>query len=154
MQEKYEDLKPEGAQEIADTLLAQERRSFETLTEWDRRITNVNFVTNGAGAIACLAYLDAATGPPHMKLSLLLFTLGVVATGIELRAMYQSWAVIMSETSRRYRGFVNNELTVAEAAPVQADNRTATAIGYCAGWAFQLCFIAGVLIGGIGFFAD
>lgn len=75
MQEKYNELEAERAQRIADTLKGQQREAFGNLSEYDRRITTHNFVTNGGGAVACLTYLGTGTDFPHTTIALVIFTI-------------------------------------------------------------------------------
>lgn len=150
MQEKYDELEPVAAQRIADTLKGQQREAFGNLAEYDKRITTHNFVTNGGGAVACLTYLGTGADAPHIKVALVLFTLGVIAVGIELRAMLSSWASLTSDAGRRHRGFLTNQITVAEASKSAPDNERARNINHVAGWVSQIAFVVGVVVGGVG----
>ena len=150
MQEKYDELGPERAQRIADTLKAQQREAYGNLSEYDKRITTHNFVTNGGGAVACLTYLGTGADLAHIKFALVLFTIGVIAVGVELRAMYSGWVALTSDAGRRHRGFLTSELTVADVSKPAPDNKRARNVNHVAGWVSQVGFIAGIIVGGIG----
>jgi hypothetical protein len=152
MQEKYNELPPEGAERIADTLKVQQREAFDTLTNYDKRIATHNFVTNGAGAVAILAYLGTGAESGYLLVSLSLFTVGVVSVGAQLRAMYSSWWALTADAGRRHRGFLNNQLTVKDAASSNPDNERAASISNIASWISQATFILGAILGGLGFF--
>lgn len=150
MQEKYDELNPERAQRIADTLKGQQREGFEAVSEYDKRITTHNFVTNGGGAVACLTYLGTGTDSTHIEVALVIFTIGVIAVGIELRAMLTIWSALTSDAGRRHRGFLTNLLTVADASKSAPNNQCARYTNHVAGWVSQLMFIVGVVVGGMG----
>ena len=152
MQEKHDELEPERAKRIADTLKGQQREAFGNVFEFDKRITTHNFVTNGGGAVACLTYLGSGTDSAHIKIALVIFTIGVIAVGLELRAMLASWSALTGDAGRRHRGFLANKMTVAEASKSMPDNKRATNVNHVAGWVSQIGFVVGVIVGGLGFF--
>ena len=151
MSEKIEELPEETAPHLAEVLQNQQREGVSHLADVDKRVTNTNFLTNGGGAIATLAFLGTGADLSNAKVALMLFTAGVVATGVELRSHLKYWGVLSDDASRRHRGFLNNELTVKECLVPPEIGKTYQTINHYAGWLSQICFIAGVLVGGIGF---
>lgn len=152
MNERHSELPPETADRLSDVLLKKGRETLEISLDLDKRLTNTNFLTNGGGAVAVLTYLATNPSIPALKVSLVLFTIGVIATGIELRALLKFFGELHNDASKRLRGFLNDTMTAREAG-LGGENVgwIHKKVNHYAGWASQLCFIGGVLVGAYGF---
>lgn len=152
MTERYSQLPKEKAERLLDLLGSQSREAFEAVADLDNRLTNTNFLTNGGGAVAALAFLGEHPDAGALKISLCLFAIGVVATGLELRSLMKYWGELCSDANRRRRGFANESLTVEEVAVVPAElgNRHKF-INHWAGVVSQWTFALGFLVGAWGF---
>lgn len=147
---KFDELPHEMRLRIADQLLAQQEESLSAIKELDKRLTNTNFLTNGGGAVATLAFLETGADSQWVQCALILFIFGVVSTGIELRAMLNFYDELARETRRKHSGFLNNELSVEECLVALDVGKCYGAINHYAGLISQICFIAGVLVGSVG----
>ncbi len=152
MSEKFDELEQERAISLAETLRGQGREGAAAVAELDKRLTNTNFLTNGGGAVAMLTFMGSGAAVPLAEVALVLFTFGVVATGIELRALLKYWAELTKDANRRHRGFLDNELTVKECLVPKNIGKAYENINHFAGLASQLLFVAGAVVGGLGFF--
>jgi hypothetical protein len=114
MQEVRAQLDPARVAALDEVLAAQSRESLEWLRDIDSQLTRNNFITNGGAAVAVLAFIGTGHAPTEMLWPLGFFTAGVLATGIELRALAVDVAALHSDASRRRRGFANGELKVLD----------------------------------------
>ncbi len=151
MDKKYREVDLEKALKITEYLKDHRKETRSFIADFDKRITNTNYLTNGGGAVAVLACLGSKSPSPLIEYSLVLFLAGVILTGIELRAMLKFWSVLYKDVDRRLEGFVDNELTIEQCLTPKGLGRKYQNINNYAGWGSQLCFSAGVIIGGIGF---
>lgn len=124
----------------------------DRIWELDKRLTNTNFLTNGGGAIAILAFIGENSTSLVIKIALILFTLGVIATGIELRALLVYVAQIAKDNRRRTNSFNQNLITASELGTIPDDiGKLAKLINHNSGLASQIFFVAGVTTGAFGF---
>lgn len=148
MDQHYRDLPMETAKHLSDILLMKGREALDISLELDKRLTNTNFLTNGGGAVATLTFLTTNSSIPSLKIALVLFTLGVVATGIELRALLKFFHTVHEDAIRRHCEFIGNSMTAREAGlGDEGVGRVYKQVNSFAGYFSQLCFISGVLVG-------
>lgn len=152
MNERYSQLPAEKAERLLELLGTQSRESYEAVAELDKRLTNTNLLTNGGGAIATLAFLGENPDIWAMKLALCLFTVGVIATGIEIRALMKYWGALCTDANRRRLGFADETLTVKEVGSVPKNvGEPHKFINHWTGVASQSLFVLGFLVGASGF---
>jgi hypothetical protein len=151
--DKYQrDLDPEVAAAIANELSAQTRQCFDKVIETDWRLTQHNFLMNAGGAAAVLAYLGSTPTPRFAIWPLLLFLIGVVASGIEIRALLSVYDALHKDALRRRAGFTSNELRVKESVPTAGVTGCASHINHWSGVVSQVSFVLGVAVGTWMFF--
>jgi hypothetical protein len=146
------ELSPDVAERLSDFISRENGLMLDRLSDLDKRLANTNFLTNGGGAVAVLAFMGSNPAPTLIKISLVLFTLGVIVTGIELRALLIYFGKVSQDNHRRNRGFNSNQMTVGEFGNIpDSIGRTAKWVNHYAGWGSQLLFVAGVIVGAAGF---
>lgn len=148
MDEKYSDLAPETALAITETLNSQVQESFSKVVETDKWLSQHNFLVNSGGAIAVLGYLG--TSAVALKVAMFplgLFIVGIACSGIEIRALLKFYDLLHADALRRRSGFVDNEITVKEAATVSNVQGFYTKVNHWAGVIAQTTFVLGSLIG-------
>lgn len=150
---KYE-LDPQISEGLSQYVVDEGAKMLERLTELDTRLTNTNFLTNGGGAVAILTFMGSNSDPIPIlvKISLLLFALGVIATGIEVRALLIYFGKVAKSNSERNRSFNQGLITVKELGTVP-DNVGAISkyVNHYAGWLSQILFCLGVALSAISF---
>lgn len=152
MQKYYSKLPPEIAKDLSGFLHAQVKETFEFVAELDKRLTNTNFLTNGGGAVATLAFLGQHPDICALKISLCLFTIGVIATGIEIRYLMKYWGEMCAHLNRRHCDFMDDKLSVEEVMFIPKNiGELHKTINHWAGVVSQWCFILGFVVGVIGF---
>jgi hypothetical protein len=152
MDKKKNELPPEVAEQLSEFIIRENGLMLDRLSELDKRLANTNFLTNGGGAVAVLAFMGTNTAPSLIKVSLVLFTLGVIATGIELRALLIYFGEVSQDNHRRNRGFNSNQMTVGEFGNIPENvGKISKWVNHYAGWGSQLLFAAGVIIGAASF---
>ena len=67
MSKRLNELPNEIGQRIANELMAQQREILKDIEDVDKRLTNTNFLTNGGGAIATLAFLGTGIDIPSAQ---------------------------------------------------------------------------------------
>lgn len=155
MSERYKDLPPDTGNKLVDLIKDQGRESLEFVTDLDRKLTNTNLLTNGGGAVATLAFIGQQPEGFLLKISLLCFAVGVVLTGFEIRAMMRYFGDLGFDASRRLRGFLTNDLTVADVATVSKSvGKWPRRVNHWAGVLSQGLFLVGVLIGAMAAFTS
>lgn len=147
MEEHHKDLPPDLAASIVDELSSQARQTFDKVVETDWRLTQHNFLVNAGGAAAVLAYLGSDPTPTFAIWSLACFVVGVVASGIEVRALVLIFASLHKDALRRRAGFVENKLLAKDLGPPENVGGCATPIHNWSGWLAQIAFVAGVVVG-------
>lgn len=153
MDEYHRDFDPGIAAAIVEELSAQARQCFDKVIEADWRLTQHNFLVNAGGAAAVLAYLGSTPTPRFAIWPLLLFLIGVIASGIEIRALLSIYSALYKDALRRRAGFVGNELRVKESVPASDVSGCASHINHWSGVVSQLSFVLGVAVGLWLFFA-
>ena len=152
MDERREQLTPDTADAIAQELSEQCRETFQKVVETDWRLTQHNFLVNAGGSAAVLAFLGSGARPTYAGWALVLFLVGVVASGIEVRALVDVYAALHNDAIRRRSGFMSNELAVRDSVPKPGLAGKAATINHWSGVVSQFAFILGVIVGLWGYF--
>lgn len=151
MDKTFTNLDPVTAEELAAILELQQNTSFSALVETDKWLTQQNFLVNAGGAAAVLGYLSIKPTPMFAVIPLLIFLVGVIANGFEIRFLLKIHSEFHSDAIRRRSGFVSDKLTIAEAADVKAPNKSSKIINQYCGYVAQGAFILGCIVGIFGF---
>jgi len=147
MDEKFSELEPEVGQPILNTLSDQSRESFDKIVETDKWLTQHNFLVNAGGAAATLGYLGASPNSSFAIFPLLLFLIGIIASGIEIRGLLSIYSHLHKDALRRRGEFVSDEISVKEAASVEKVPIWSVRANHWSGIASQLSFVGGSVIG-------
>jgi hypothetical protein len=154
MDEKYSQIAQRDskfAEHLAEMLNRQVNTSFEAIVSTDKWLTQHNFLVNAGGAAAILSYLSSAPENQFAIVPLIIFILGVVASGIEIRYLLKVHGELHQDAIRRRGGFVSDELTVGDAANVQAPTKRSKNINHYSGVVAQWSFVIGCATGIIGY---
>jgi hypothetical protein len=151
MKDRSEDLEPEVASAIVDELSNQARECLNKIAEIDWKLTQHNFFVNAGGAAAILAYLGTSPAPTYAVWPLALFVGGIIASGIEIRALLGIFSALHSDALRRRAGFVGNELAVEDSVPKHDVTGCWKHINHWSGVISQVSFVLGSIVG-IGLF--
>ncbi len=134
--------------EALDAVIANHsRESLEWIAKLDERVTRTNFLTNGAAAVATLAYIGSGGSTTVANMPLILFTFGTICTGFELRALLKFYAILHKDVGRRRNGWLNDELRVRDIITPKGLGDGWSQLNHLIGWASQLAFVSGVVIG-------
>lgn len=144
MKELRSQLEPERADAIDSVLGNQQRESFAWMRSLDEQLTRTNFLTNGGAAIAVLTFIGTGHASAAMFGSLAVFAVGVVATGVELRALLAFSAALQADAHRRRNGFMNDDLRVEQLMVPIDLGKGSRRTNQVAGWVAQLAFVVGV----------
>ncbi len=147
MAQYRKDMEEETANAVAGELHSQTKQTFEKIVETDWRLTQHNFLVNAGGAGAVLAYLGTSSSSKFAVWSLLCFLVGVIASGAEIRALLAIYSGLHKDASNRLNGFMSNQLSVEEAVPKQGVVKLPGKINHWTGWAAQISFVLGVIVG-------
>jgi len=147
MDEKFSELDPEVGQPVLTTLSDQVRESFDKIVETDKWLTQHNFLVNAGGAAATLGYLGTNPGSSFAVFPLLLFLVGIIASGIEIRGLLSIYSHLHKDALRRRGGFVSDEISVKEAASVEKVPIWSVRANHWSGIVSQLSFVVGSIIG-------
>lgn len=151
MDEKFSELDPEVGQPILTTLSNQERESLDKIVETDKWLTQHNFLVNAGGAAATLGYLGTNPSSTYAILPLLIFVVGIVASGIEIRGLLSIYSHLHKDALRRKRGFVSDEISVKEAASVEKVPKWSVRANHWSGLTSQISFVLGSVLGIAGY---
>lgn len=149
--DKIVELDKETAENLCSILEGQVDTSFKAVVETDKWLTQHNFLINAGGAGAILGYLSSTPTPTFAIFPLVLFLIGIAASGIEIRYLLKMHHELHSDAMRRRGGFVSNELSVAQAADVQAPSNMTKFFNKYSGLVAQASFLLGCVVGIIGF---
>lgn len=151
MDEKITDLDQETAESICSILEGQVKTSFSALVETDKWLTQHNFLINAGGSGAILGYLSSVPTPTYAIVPLIIFLIGVMASGIEIRYLLKTHYELHKDAVRRRGGFISSKLSVAQTADVQAPSNLTKNINHISGIVAQVSFVIGCITGILGF---
>lgn len=151
MDEKFSELDPDVGQPILATLSDQVRESFDKIVETDKWLTQHNFLVNAGGAAAILGYMGTSTSSSFAIFPLLIFLIGVVANGVEIRGLLSIYSHLQKDAIRRRDGFVSDLITVKEAATVKDVPIWSKRTNHWSGIISQLAFVVGCVVGISGY---
>src|SRR5690242_14543309 len=81
-------IKAEDRHRVSEILDGQNRRMLELILESDSLLTRYIFLTNAGGAVAMLTFIGTKQASSSYEwLPLVCFVLGVIASGVEVRAL-------------------------------------------------------------------
>ena len=151
MDEKYSQLDPEGGNSISNTLASQSRESFDKIVETDKWLTQHNFLVNAGGAVAVLGYLGTTPSSSFAILPLVIFLIGIIASGIEIRGLISMYGHLHKDAIKRRSGFVNDEMSVREASAAEKVPQSIARINHWSGLISQGAFVLGSVVGVLGY---
>lgn len=151
MATKRKDMEQETAIAISNELHSQTKQTFDKIVESDWRLTQHNFLVNAGGSAAVLAYLGTSTSSKFAVWSLLFFLVGVIASGIEIRALLAVYNGLHNDALNRLNGFMKNDLPIERTVPIADITKIPSRINHWSGWVSQISFILGVVVGVILF---
>ncbi len=154
MDEKMTDLDLKVSQPIIDTISGQVQESFNKIVETDKWLTQHNFLVNAGGAAAILGYMGGSSTPNHAIFPLVIFLVGIIASGIEIRGLLGIYGHLHKDALRRRGGFMSDQITVKEAASVEPIPTKYTNANNWSGYVAQGSFIIGCATGVIGFYCN
>ena len=153
MNEKASELNPDVRQKLDEVLMKEGDRAFDEIPKLDANLTNNNFLVNAGGAAATLAFMGAKTEAAAAAVwPLLFFTVGLIATGVEIRALLYYFGERHNDAIRRRQGFASDRLTVRECLPTKDTGKFYARMNHWSGWVSQGCFMIGSLLGLTGLF--
>jgi hypothetical protein len=135
-------------------LHAQTKQTFDKVVETDWRFTQHNFLINAGGAVAVLAYIGSSSDSKFAIWSLLLFVVGVIASGVEIRALLREYGSLHKDALRRLSGFMHNTLSIDEITPKDGIAPLATKVNHWSGVVAQGSFVLGVGVGLVLYFCN
>lgn len=144
------DFNEEKAKQVDLDFKNRIEESWKSAVTIDDRLSKSNFVTNGAGALATLAFIGSGRDQSLVIWSLTLFTIGVIAHVIELRAYKATYWAIHKDSVDRFRSWLNNDLYEQDIYP-KGIAKLSSIISKTSSYVSQGAFVLGVLIGGYKF---
>lgn len=153
MNEKASELNPDLRQKVDEVLMKEGDRAFDEIFKLDANLTNNNFLVNAGGAVATLAFMGAKTEAVAAAVwPLLFFTVGLIATGVEIRTLLYYFGERHKDAVTRRQGFASDRLTVRECLPTAETGKLYVLMNHWSGWISQICFWVGSILGLIGLF--
>ena len=146
------DMDEETANAVAGELHSQTKQTFEKIVETDWRLTQHNFLVNAGGSAAVLAYLGTSSSSKFAIWSLVCFLVGIIASGVEIRALLAIYSGLRKDAGDRLNGFMNNKIAAESAVPDRNVAKVPSQINHWAGWVSQISFVLGVVVGLFLFF--
>lgn len=147
MNKKASELDLKIREKLGSTLIAQRDDAFERFIEANEKLTQYNFLVNAGGAIATLAFIGSEKGTYLAMGPLMCFVIGLVATGVQRRFLFNFFGILYNDVIRRLRGFLSDELTWQETRPPQDLGKWIGKLERWSGWIAQVAFVVGVLLG-------
>jgi hypothetical protein len=141
------DMEEETVNAIANELHSQTKQTFDKVVETDWRLTQHNLLVNAGGSAAVLAYLGTSASSKFAVWSLLCFLVGVIASGVEIRALLAIYSELHNDALNRLSGFMKNELPVEKAIPSTTITKVPSRVNHWSGWVAQTSFVLGVGVG-------
>lgn len=147
MPDYRQDLDKDLAKALDVELHAQTKQTFDKVVETDWRLTQHNFLINAGGAAAVLAYLGSSSASKFAIWPLLIFVAGVIASGIEIRALLRVHETLHKDALHRLNGFIYNKLSTDEIAPKEGIAPIPSKVNHWSGIVSQASFVLGVAVG-------
>lgn len=147
MNKKASELNPDFREKIEDALMKERDQAFEEIFKLDANLTNNNFLVNAGDAAATLAFIGAKTGTAVAVWPLMFSTIGLIATGLEIRALLYYFGECHGDAVRRREEFASDKITVRECLPTNNTGKFYSRMNHWSGWVSQGSFIIGSLIG-------
>jgi len=147
MDEKISALDMDTIKVLTNTLSSQRERAFQAISELDSKVTNTNFLTNGGGVVAVLAFIGTGKAPEGMEWILVCFLVGLISTGIELRSLLSFLGDLHADAIRRHQGFLDGKLSVRECLVSKDIAKWKRRVNHISGWVSQCTFIIGAIVG-------
>ena len=138
------DYSEQQAEAITEELRKQSEFAFNKQIEATFGLSKFNVATNAGGAVALLTYIGTGNSVSGSSIPLVLFVLGLVASGIEMRAVQFLYSDIRAEFSKKLLGFTEG------ASPAQFQvlpNPVSGKWQKWASWISQALFVSGALAG-------
>jgi hypothetical protein len=154
VEEYHKDLGAERVELMMDGLSAQVSRAFDQLVETDKRLTQHNFLVNAGGSAAVLGYMGTQSASSFLVLPLICFLVGVIFSGLEIRALLKFYSLLHVDALRQRSGFSENQLRVRELMVPPHLGKWTVRMNHSCGWISQLCFVFGVAIGLLVYFCS
>ena len=154
MPDYRKDLDEDLVKALDAELHAQTKQTFDKVVETDWRLTQHNFLINAGGAAAVLAYLGSSSDSKFAIWSLLIFVVGVIASGVEIRALLQVYGGLHKDALRRLNGFMHNTLSTDEITPKEGIAPIASKMNHWSGIVSQGSFVLGVAVGLVLYFCN
>ena len=151
MDEKYSQLDPDTGKIISDTLSNQARESFNKIVETDKWLTQHNFLVNAGGAVAVLGYLGSNSSSTFAIFPLVIFLVGIIASGIEIRGLISIYSHLHKDAIKRRSGFLNDDMSVREASAAEKVPKSTERINHWSGIISQGSFMFGSIFGVLGY---
>ena len=152
LEKKSSQLPKELNDRVIATIQEENAKMLDRISALDERLTNGNFLANGAGAIAVLSYYSSNSNTPALNWALLCFCVGVIATGIERRAILNYFGYVSRDNARRNSEYWDDNISLREFSEIPVKvGQTAKIVNHIAGWLSQLMFIVGVVLGAVTF---
>lgn len=101
-----------------------------------------------------LGYLGSTPTPTHAIFPLVIFIIGIIASGIEIRGLLGIYSHLHKDALKRRGGFISDEFTVREAATVEVVPKKYTRANQWSGYISQASFILGCIVAVIGFYCN
>lgn len=118
----------------------------EKVAELDVRLSRNNLLTNGAAAIALLAFISTGNAPPYSAVPLIIFVVGVIASGIEVRSQMNYFGVVHKRILAQKSTVRSNEFDFEDFRKQYPKELFYKYAEHVLGWISQLSFMAGVAI--------
>jgi hypothetical protein len=140
-------MEEETANAVVRELRSQKEQTFDNVVETDWRLTQHNFLVNAGGSAAVLAYLGTSSSSKFAVWSLVCFLVGVVASGIEIRALLAIYSGLHIDAVNRLNGFMKNEFPAENAVPQPDVVKVPSKINHWSGLVAQVSFAVGIFVG-------
>jgi len=141
------DIDPEIADEIDRELTRHREDAFEWARHFDDRLSRANFITNGSGALASLAFVGSGGDLALVWVSLISFSMGVLFSVAELTTQKDVYMSVVLDAAFRQRGWRENKLNVEQVSALGDLPKWSSFASKYSSLLSRYAFILGVLSG-------
>jgi hypothetical protein len=116
-----QNLDEEMRKSIDDVLSTERDLAFQQILKFDGELTKYSFLANAGGATATLAFLGARPDQVSVAIwPLIFFLVGLIATGLEIRALLYNFGEKHRDAARRRQQFFAGQLSIVETRSISA----------------------------------
>lgn len=137
---------PDLQRKALELLQNQAHKTLEKYLDLDERLSRLNLQTNGAAAIAILAFVGSGLAPGKIHYPLAIFVLGVIASGFQVRSQMNHYLSFLNRLSKQRKKIREHQFQIGDVDAKAKGEMLYDHAHRAMGWLSQFCFISGVVV--------